>query len=113
MLFTITFPAEEDGDRNVLAFVIDITERRDSQDALLAAQAELAHAARVATLGELTASIAHEVNQPLMAIVTAGEAGLRWLRRDVPDLKEVATAIGHIVAEGRRAAEIVTRIGAF
>ena len=113
VLFTITFPAEEDGDRNVLAFVIDITERRDSQDALLAAQAELAHAARVATLGELTASIAHEVNQPLMAIVTAGEAGLRWLRRDVPDLKEVATAIGHIVAEGRRAAEIVTRIRGF
>ena len=113
VLFTITFPAEADGDRNVLAFVIDITERRDSQDALLAAQAELAHAARVATLGELTASIAHEVNQPLMAIVTAGEAGLRWLRRDVPDLKEVATAIGHIVAEGRRAAEIVTRIRGF
>jgi PAS domain S-box-containing protein len=113
VLFTITFPAEVDGDRNVLAFVIDITERRDSQDALLAAQAELAHAARVATLGELTASIAHEVNQPLMAIVTAGEAGLRWLRRDLPDLKEVATAIGHIVAEGRRAAEIVTRIRGF
>ena len=58
VLFTITFPAEADGDRNVLAFVVDITERRQSQDALLAAQAELAHAARVATLGELTASIA-------------------------------------------------------
>jgi PAS domain S-box-containing protein len=113
VLFTITFPAQADGDRNVLAFVVDITERRQSQDALLEAQAELAHAARVATLGELTASIAHEVNQPLMAIVTGGEAGMRWLRRDVPDLKEVSAAISHIVAEGRRAAEIVNRIRAF
>jgi PAS domain S-box-containing protein len=113
VLFTITFPAEADGDRNVLAFVVDITERRQSQDALLAAQAELAHAARVATLGELTASIAHEVNQPLAAIVTSGDAGLRWLRRDVPNLEEVAAAISRVVAEGRRASEIVTRIRAF
>jgi PAS domain S-box-containing protein len=113
VLFTITFPTKADGDRNVLAFVVDITERRQAQDALLAAQAELAHAARVATLGELTASIAHEVNQPLAAIVTSGEAGLRWLRRDVPNLEEVATAIGRVVAEGRRASEIVTRIRAF
>ena len=113
VLFTITFPAGADDDRNVLAFVVDITERRQSQDALLAAQAELAHAARVATLGELTASIAHEVNQPLAAIVTSGEAGLRWLRRDIPNIEEVAAAISRIVAEGRRASEIVTRIRAF
>ena len=113
VLFTITFPPEADGDRNVLAFVVDITERRQSQDALLAAQAELAHAARVATLGELTASIAHEVNQPLAAIVTSGEAGLRWLRRDMPDLEEVAATINRVVAEGRRASEIVTRIRTF
>ncbi len=113
VLFTITFPAEAGDDRNVLAFVVDITERRQAQDALLAAQAELAHAARVATLGELTASIAHEVNQPLAAIVTSGEAGLRWLRRDVPNLEEVATAVSRVVSEGRRAGEIVTRIRAF
>ena len=113
VLFTITFPAELDGDRNVLAFVIDITERKHAQDALLAAQAELAHASRVATIGELTASIAHEVNQPLSAIVTSGEAGMRWLRRDVPELNEVAVAMSRIVSEGRRASEIVTRIRAF
>jgi PAS domain S-box-containing protein len=113
VLFTITFPAESDGDRNVLAFFIDITERRHAQDALLAAQAELAHASRVATLGELTASIAHEINQPLAAIVTNGEAAMRWLRRDVPNLEEVAAAIGRVVGEGRRASEIVTRIRAF
>ncbi len=111
VLFTITFPAEDD--RNVLVFVVDITERKQAQDALLVAQAEIAHAARVATLGELTASIAHEVNQPLMAVVTSGEAGLRWLRRDVPNLEEVAAAISRVVAEGRRAGAIVTRIRAF
>nr|QDP21928.1 PAS domain S-box protein [Bradyrhizobium cosmicum] len=113
VLFTITFPPGPDGDRNVLAFVVDITERKQAQDALLAAQAELAHAARVATLGELSASIAHEVNQPLAAIVTSGEAGLRWLRRDVPDLKEVAATIVHVVAEGRRASEVVARVRTF
>ena len=113
VLFTITFPSGPDGDRNVLAFVVDITERKQAQDALLAAQAELAHAARVATLGELTASIAHEVNQPLAAIVTSGEAGLRWLRREVPNLDEVAATIVQIVAAGRRASEIVARIRTF
>lgn len=113
VLFTLTFPRDESGDRNVLAFVVDISERKQAQDDLLAAQAELAHAARVATLGELTASIAHEVNQPLAAIVTSGEAGMRWLRRDVPNVDEVASAIGRIISEGRRAGEIVRRIRAF
>ena len=57
----------------------DIEERRRAQESLAKAQAELAHVSRVSTLGELTASIAHEVNQPLAAIVTSGEACLRWL----------------------------------
>lgn len=113
VIFAITFPTVDDGDGNVLVFVVDITERRQAQDAVLQAQAELAHAARVATLGELTASIAHEVNQPLMAVVTNGEAALRWLRRDQPDLQEVDSAIGRVVSEGRRASEIVKRIRAF
>ena len=112
-LFALTFPTIDDGNDNVLAFVVDITERRDAHDALFLAQTELAHAARVATLGELTASIAHEVNQPLMAVVTSGEAGLRWLRRDPPDLGEVEKVIIRIVAEGRRAGEVVTRIRSF
>ncbi len=75
----------------------DVTERRRAEDAALRAQAELAHATRVATLGELTASLAHEVNQPLMAVVTNGEAGLRWLHRDPPDLHEVEAAITRTV----------------
>ncbi|PXW64728.1 PAS domain-containing sensor histidine kinase [Chelatococcus asaccharovorans] len=113
VIFTITFPTAADGDGNVLVFVVDVTDRRRAQDALLQAQAELAHAARVATLGELTASIAHEVNQPLMAVVTSGEAALRWLRRPEPDLTEVDSALGRVVSEGRRASEIVKRIRAF
>ncbi|MEP9388396.1 ATP-binding protein [Mesorhizobium sp. KR9-304] len=97
----------------VLETHTDITERQAAQDAVQQAQAELAHAARVATLGELTASIAHEVSQPLMAIVTNGEAGMRWLRRDPPDLHEVESALGRVIAEGRRASDIVKRIRAF
>lgn len=113
VLFAITFPANPEDDGNVLVFLVDITERREAHDALHLAQSELAHAARVATLGELTASIAHEVNQPLMAVVTNGEAGMRWLRRDPPDLREVETAMGRVISEGRRASDIVKRIRAF
>ena len=113
VLFAITFPATPEDDGNALVFLVDITERREAHDALHLAQSELAHAARVATLGELTASIAHEVNQPLMAVVTNGEAGMRWLRRDPPDLKEVETAMGRVISEGRRASDIVKRIRAF
>lgn len=112
VLFAITFPAIND-DGNVLVFVVDISERKQAQDALNLAQSELAHAARVSTLGELTASIAHEVNQPLMAVVTNGEAGMRWLRRNPPDLHEVETAITRVITEGRRASDIVKRIRDF
>ncbi|KQW76036.1 hypothetical protein ASC89_24300 [Devosia sp. Root413D1] len=113
VLFAITLPATPEDDGNVLVFVVDITERREAHDALHLAQTELAHAARVATLGELTASIAHEVNQPLMAVVTNGEAGMRWLRREPPDLGEVEKAMGRVISEGRRASDIVKRIRAF
>lgn len=113
VIFAITFPKPDDPDSNALVFVVDITERKEAQEAILAAQAELAHAARVATLGELTASIAHEVNQPLMAVVTNGEAAMRWMRREPPDLVEVEASITRLVAEGRRASEIVKRVRAF
>ncbi len=114
VLFGLTFPGKDEGcDREVLVFVVDVTERNRAQSALLAAQADLARAARVATLGELTASIAHEVNQPLSSIVTSGEAAMRWLRRDVPDLDEVLSALTRTVAEGKRASAIVARIRSF
>ncbi|MFE1600024.1 sensor histidine kinase [Methylobacterium sp. ID0610] len=97
----------------VLETNTDITERKEAEAALLTLQADLAHAARVATMGELTATMAHEINQPLAAVVTNGEAALRWLRRPVPDLGEAAEALTRAVANGRRAGEIVARIRAF
>jgi C4-dicarboxylate-specific signal transduction histidine kinase len=74
------------------------------------AQTELAHAARVTTLGELTASIAHEVNQPLAAITTNAQAGLRFLDREKPDLDEARDALRHIVMDGNRASDVIGRV---
>jgi PAS domain S-box-containing protein len=110
LLFGITFPNDSEAFDFVLVFAVDITERKQAHETQLALQSELAHAARVSTLGVLTASIAHEVNQPLGAILTNGEAALRWLRRDVPDLNEAQTALNRVVASANRAGDIVTRI---
>ena len=90
----------------------DMEDRRRAEDALHKAQAELAHVTRVTTLGELTASIAHEVNQPLAAVVTNGEASLRWLQRDVPDLDEVRSSVERMISDGRRASQVVARLRA-
>jgi C4-dicarboxylate-specific signal transduction histidine kinase len=76
------------------------------------AQAELAHVTRVTTLGELTASIAHEVNQPITGVVTNATAGLRWLGAEPPNLDEVREALGRIVKDGGRAGDVVHRIRA-
>jgi C4-dicarboxylate-specific signal transduction histidine kinase len=70
-------------------------------------QAELARAARLAMMGELTASIAHEINQPLAAIVSNGAAGLRWLNRATPELDEVRAALAHVVSDATRAADVI------
>ena len=88
----------------------DISERKQAEEALRNAQAELAHVTRVSTLGELTASIAHEVNQPLAAIVTNGEVSLRWLDRAEPDMNEVRVAVGDMVGSARRASEVIQRL---
>jgi C4-dicarboxylate-specific signal transduction histidine kinase len=73
-------------------------------------QTEFAHASRVATLGELTASIAHEVNQPLASISVNGQASLRWLDREPPDIEEARTLAARIVADARRAGDIISRV---
>lgn len=90
----------------------DITSQRTVEDGLHRARSELAHVARVATLGELTASIAHEVNQPLAAVVTNGEACLRWLAREVPDLAQARSSVEHMIRNGQRASEVVRRLRA-
>ena len=88
----------------------DITERKDAEEALRQAQTDLAHASRVTAMGELTASLAHEVNQPIAAAVTDANTCLRWLTRDQPDLEEAREAASRIVRDATRAADIISRI---
>ena len=90
----------------------DITERRRAEDALHQVQAELTRVTRVTALGELAASIAHEINQPLAAVVANANACLNWLRADQPALDRVREALDAVVDDGDRAAEVLTRIRA-
>lgn len=88
----------------------DITERKRAEEALQKVQTELTHVTRVMTLGELTASIAHEVNQPLAAIVTNGNATLRWLGGVVPNFSEARQAVERIIKDSYRASAVISRI---
>ena len=92
--------------------VVDVTEAKQAEERLHKAQAELAHVTRVTTLGELTASIAHEVNQPLAALVANAEAGLRWLDREAPDLAAVRRSVEWVINDGIRASEVIRRVRA-
>lgn len=89
-----------------------ITERRRAEEALRAAQAELARANRVTAMGQLSASIAHEVNQPIAATVTNAQAALRWLRAHPPNLDEVRDCLDRIVEDGKRAGNVIGGIRA-
>jgi PAS domain S-box-containing protein len=97
----------ESGELEFVGVVMDVTERRRAEEALRDAQAELTRAARLTTMGELAASIAHEINQPLAAIVSNGGAGLRWLNRETPDLAEAREAFTRMVSDGQRAANVI------
>ncbi|MFK4810387.1 PAS domain S-box protein [Devosia sp. ZW T5_3] len=101
-----------DGQHQVLLSFEDIGERVKAQQTLNRVQADFAHAARISMLGELTASIAHEVNQPLGAIVANGQAGLRWLQREVPDIEHALESTTDMIADARRASDIIGRIRA-
>jgi PAS domain S-box-containing protein len=100
------------GYRGVASDVTAAVRADQAEEALRDVRAELAHVTRVTTLGELTASIAHEVNQPLAAIVANGGACLRWLARDVPDLDEASGAVERMINDGNRAAEVIQRVRA-
>jgi PAS domain S-box-containing protein len=102
-----------------VSFVLDLTERkraeaeaRDSERRYRETLMELAHANRVTTMGQLSASIAHEVNQPIAATVTNAQAALRWLRAQPPDLDEVRDSLGRIVEDGMRAGNVIGGIRA-
>jgi PAS domain S-box-containing protein len=98
--------------RRFLTVTVDISARRAAEDAFRAAQSELGRVARLTTVGAMAATIAHEINQPLAAIVANGNAGLRWLDRQGPNLKEARSAFERVVKDGHRAAQIVTSIRA-
>ena len=109
---------EASGNQGV-SFVLDLTERkraeaeaRESERRYRETLMELAHANRVTSMGQLTASIAHEVNQPITAAVINAEAALRWLSAQPPDLEEVREALGHIVEDGTRAGNVIGGIRA-
>ena len=90
----------------------DLTEYMRASEALREAQMELAHVNRVTTMGQLAASIAHEIKQPLTGVVANADAGLRWLARQPPNVKEAQDALDCIVKDGHRAGDVISRIGA-
>jgi PAS domain S-box-containing protein len=114
-------PLRRDGE--VIAWyaaTYDIQDRKQAESELIEserrfreAQMELAHASRVVTMGQFTASIAHEVNQPLAALLTNAETALRWLGRQPPDLEKATPSIERVINDGKRAADIVSRIRDF
>jgi PAS domain S-box-containing protein len=110
VLYFADFPEAFSDDALGLACFVDITDRVQAQATLAQLQSEFAHAARVSMLGELTASIAHEINQPLGAILTNGGSVLRWLNRPEPNTSELLNLSKRIVADARRAADIIQRI---
>ncbi len=104
--------AFEGGSDEGVGFVLDLTDRKRAERAYTQVQTELAHANRVATMGHLTASIAHEINQPIGAAITYANAGLNWLSRQSPNLEEVRRALGLVVESAVRAGDVIDRIRA-
>jgi PAS domain S-box-containing protein len=101
---------DESGGIEFVGAVTDVTARKRAEEKLHEAQAELAHVARVTALGELAASIAHEVNQPLAAVVANAAACQRWLARTPPDLEEARSTVQSIIKDGNRAGEVIQRV---
>jgi PAS domain S-box-containing protein len=105
----VTVVVEGDRVTRVRGLMVDLTNRKKAEEALRQARADLAYVSRVTTMGELTASLAHEVNQPIAAAVTNANTCLRWLTRDHPDVEEARAAATRIVKDGTRAGEIISR----
>jgi PAS domain S-box-containing protein len=106
----VTVVVEGDRVTRVRGVMVDLTNRKLAEEALRQAQADLAHVSRVTTMGELTVSLAHEVNQPIAAAVTNANTCMRWLASDTPNIEEARAAAMRIVKDGTRAGEIISRI---
>jgi C4-dicarboxylate-specific signal transduction histidine kinase len=103
-------PLETQEGTLVSGAIRDVTERTRAEEALRQAKADLAHVSRVTAMGELTASLAHEVNQPIAAAVISANSCIHWLEADVPNIEKARAAAARIVKDGARAAEIIARI---
>ena len=110
VLLTIAFPDEPTKLNSVLVSIMDITEQKRAEEALHQTQADLAHVSRVTTLGQMAASIAHEVDQPLSGIIINANACLRFLNSASPNLDEVRDGLQAIGRDGRRANDVIARI---
>lgn len=112
-LFYATLPRDRRGFEDILVSDLDITAYKTAQSRVAQGEIEIARAARISTMGALTASIAHEVNSPLAAIVTSSEAALLWLRRENPDIQEAVSAMLTVNQQAIRAQSVVDRARAY
>lgn len=110
ILVALSFPKDGSGLDRIQASIVDMTERHQFQEALETSRQELEQASRAAMIGEISASIAHEVNQPLSAIMTFVQAGTRWLNRQPPDIDEAKLALQDAVVATEHAAQVVKRV---
>jgi C4-dicarboxylate-specific signal transduction histidine kinase len=101
-----------DGRIEYVGAVMDVTASRQAEEALFHSQAKLAHVTRVTSMGELAASIAHEINQPLAAVITSGESCRRWINRPEPNLDEARRSLDRIIQNSCRASEVIACIRA-
>ncbi|BAI75591.1 two-component sensor histidine kinase (plasmid) [Azospirillum sp. B510] len=106
-------PADPEAYSRLYFFAVDVTELKRVQEALMSAQANLSHAGRLSLVGELAASLTHEVSQPLVSIASHAAAAARWLSREPPDLAEVATSLNRITASSRHAVRVVGKMRSF
>ncbi len=113
ILWRASLPAGPDGFDHLYFFAVDTTELKRVQAQLLTAQTNLSHAGRLSLVGELSASLTHEVSQPLVSIAGHAAAASRWLARETPNLEEVAASLSRITASSRHAVEIVAKMRAF
>jgi C4-dicarboxylate-specific signal transduction histidine kinase len=102
--------SDKSGSVEFVGAVMDVTERKRAEEALREAQANLARVSRVTTMGELTASLAHEINQPIAAAVIDANTCLRWLGRDLPDVPEGRQAAARVIKDVTHAADIISRV---